>query len=96
MEGRPALADLLRLAPHGIHLPGAARIALDGDRARTVQSYAFVSTSTDEWNAGWYLRDLVRTAAGWKIARTVVKFARKEALPANPRARRLDYPVRFD
>lgn len=95
LNGRQEMADLLAKAPHGVHLPGATRIAIDGDRAETVQSYAFVSTSSDEWNVGWYLRELVRTPAGWKIARTVVKFGRKEDLPENERARKLGYPIRF-
>ena len=95
LNGRQEMADLLSKAPHGVHIPGAARITIDGDRAETVQNYAFVSTSSDEWNVGWYQRELVRTAAGWKIARTVVKFGRKDALPSNERARALAYPVRF-
>jgi hypothetical protein len=93
LTGRKEMGDLLSQAPHGVHLPGATRITLDGDRATTVQSYLFISTSTDEWNAGWYLRELVRTPAGWKIARTVVKFGRKEDLPENERARRLAFPI---
>lgn len=95
LNGKAEMAELLSKAPHGVHLPGATRIELDGDRASTVQNYAFVSTTTDEWNAGWYLRELVRTGAGWKIARTVVRFARKDDLPENERARRLAFPIQW-
>ncbi len=95
LNGRAEMADLLSKAPHGVHLPGAARITIDGDRAETIQNYLFIATSTDEWNAGWYRRELVRTAAGWKIARTQVKFARKEELPGNDRARQLAFPIGF-
>lgn len=95
LRGRQEMGDLLSKAPHGVHIPGATRITLDGDRAETIQNYAFVSTSTDEWNVGWYLRELVRTEAGWKISRTVVKFGRKEDLPENERARKLAFPIRF-
>lgn len=95
LRGRQEIADLLSGAPHGVHLPGAARIAIDGDRADTLQNYLFIANSTDEWNAGWYLRELVRTAGGWKITRTVVKFARKDSLRENERARQVSFPIRF-
>jgi len=95
LNGKAEMADLLSKAPHGVHLPGATRITIDGDRAETVQNYGFISNSSDEWNAGWYLRELVRTDAGWKIARTVVKFGRKEDLPGNERARKIAFPISF-
>lgn len=95
LNGKQEMAALLSQAPHGVHLPGATRITVDGDRAETIQNYAFISTGTDEWNAGWYWRELVRTRSGWKIARTVVQFARKDDLPSNDRARTLAYPIRF-
>ena len=95
LTGHAEVTDMLSKAPHGVHLPGAARITLDGDRAETIQSYLFLSTSSDEWNAGWYLRDLVRTAAGWKISRTRVKFGRKGSLPEDERANKLAFPVQL-
>jgi len=95
LTGRKEVTDVLSQAPHGVHLGGAARIAIDGDRAVTVQNYAFVATSADEWNAGWYHRELVRTADGWKIAHTRVQFARKDDLPENERARKVAYPISF-
>jgi hypothetical protein len=95
LEGKSAMAEVLSKAPHGVHLPGATRIAIAGDCAESLQSYLFIATGTDEWNAGWYRRDLVRTPKGWKIARTTVRFARKEALPPNERAKALTFPIGF-
>jgi SnoaL-like domain len=93
LRGRTQLSDVLSKAPHGVHIPGAPRITVDGDRAETVQNYLFISTATDEWNAGWYFRELVRGATGWKISRTRVQFARKGALTEDERARKLAYPI---
>lgn len=95
LRGHQAVADVLLKAPHGAHIGGPARISINGDTAQTVQNYAFVSTSSDEWNIGWYDRTLVRTDAGWKIAHTKVKIGRKEGLPENERARKLGYPITF-
>ncbi|MGE3690216.1 MAG: nuclear transport factor 2 family protein [Novosphingobium sp.] len=95
LTGHEEVTRVLSQAPHGVHIPGAARITVRGDTAETLQNYLFVSTSTDEWNAGWYFRDLVRTADGWKISRTRVKFARKGDLPADERANKLAFPIAF-
>lgn len=93
LKGREEVAKVLSQAPHGVHMPGATRIQLNGDKAETVQSYAFISTSTDEWNVGWYFRDLVRTADSWKISRTRVKFGRKGNLAPDERANKLAFPI---
>jgi hypothetical protein len=95
LTGRKEVSDLLAQAPHGVHIGGAARITIDGDRAETLQNYVFISTTTDEWNSGWYHRTLVRTPDGWKIAHTKVRFARKDPLPENERAAKLAFPVSF-
>lgn len=95
LVGRQDVGDLLRQAPHGVHLGGAARITLLGDRADTIQNYLFVGTGADEWNAGWYHRVLIRAQTGWKIAHTKVQFARKDPLPENARAAKLAYPIAF-
>ena len=73
LTGRDELRNMLSQAPHGVHLGGAARITLGGDRAETVQNYLFVASEDASWNMGWYFRTLVRTAGGWKIAHTRVK-----------------------
>ncbi len=95
LKGHAEMTKVLGEAPHGVHLGGPARVTVAGDRAETVQSYLFIATGSDEWNAGWYHRDLVRTGHGWKIARTRVKFARKGPLPADERAAKLAFPIRF-
>ena len=96
LRGRQELSDMLSQAPHGVHLPGAARVSIDGDRAQVVQNYLFVSNSDDGWNSGWYKRTMVRTAQGWKIAHTIVKIARSGELDPNDRAHNLPFPVTFD
>jgi hypothetical protein len=73
LKGRDAIRDMLSQAPHGVHLPGAARVTVEGDRAETIQNYLFIGSDDAAWNMGWYFRTLVRTAAGWKIAHTRVK-----------------------
>jgi len=95
LVGREAVAAMLSQAPHGVHLGGASRIVISGDEADTVQNYVFVSTSSDEWNIGWYHRKLVRQDGVWKIAHTRVKLGRKDPMPQNDRARHVTYPIRF-
>ena len=73
LKGRDEVRAMLSQAPHGVHIGGPARIALDGDRAETVQNYLFIGSADAAWNMGWYYRSLVRTDAGWKIAHTRVK-----------------------
>ena len=73
LTGRDEVRAMLSQAPHGIHLGGAARIAIDGDRAETIQNYLFIASEDAAWNMGWYFRTLVRTADGWKISNTKVK-----------------------
>jgi SnoaL-like domain len=73
LTGREEIRAMLSLAPHGVHIGGAVRIAISGDSAEVVQNYYFVGEVAKYTNAGWYYRTLVRTDEGWKIARTVVK-----------------------
>ena len=96
LTGRSELAEVLSKAPHGTHIGGPARVVIKGDTAETIQNYAFVSTSTDEWNVGWYDRKLVRLGSDWKISHTKVKIGRKDSLPENERARKITFPIRFD
>lgn len=95
LRGRAELAAMLSLAPHGVHLPGATRITLGGDRAEVVQSYLFVPSTDSKWNAGWYDRTLVRTPEGWRIARTHVKIGRIGDLAQEGRQDKLAFPVVF-
>lgn len=96
LHGRAEIAAMLSQAPHGVHLPGATRITVDGERAEVIQSYLFIANSNDSWNSGWYDRTLVRTSAGWKIARTVVKMARFGDLSPNEKANGLAFPISFE
>lgn len=96
LTGREEISAMLSQAPHGVHLPGATRITLNGDSAEVIQSYLFVANSNDSWNSGWYDRTLVRTADGWKISRTVVKIARFGDLSPNEKANGLEFPVSFN
>lgn len=95
LTGHAQMAEVLGKAPHGVHIGGPARITINGDAAETLQNYLFIATSSDEWNAGWYSRAVIRTAAGWKIARCQVKFARKGALAEDARAKGLAFPINF-
>jgi hypothetical protein len=96
LKGRAEISAMLSQAPHGVHLPGATRISIDGDSAEVIQSYLFVANSNDSWNSGWYDRTLVRTEQGWKIARTVVKMARSGDLSPSEKANGLAFPVLFE
>ena len=95
LTGREEVSAMLSQAPHGVHLPGAARITLQGDVAETIQSYLFLPTSDDRWNTGWYQRTVVRTEAGWKIAHTRVKFARFGDIAPDEKSRQLKFPITF-
>lgn len=73
LRGCDEIRAMLSQAPHGVHIGGAARIALNGDSAETVQNYQFIGEDPATSNAGWYFRTVVRTEAGWKISHTRVK-----------------------
>lgn len=73
LTGRDEIREMLSQAPHGVHLGGPLRIELDGDRAETIQSYTFFGDDPKFNNQGWYLRTVVRTHDGWRIAHTKVK-----------------------
>ena len=93
LQGRQAVGEMLSHAPHGVHIPGATRIDLQGDRAETIQSYMFLSVSSEQWNTGWYARTLVRTPQGWKIAHTRVKIGRLGELAPDTKTRKFSFPV---
>lgn len=95
LRGREELSAMLSLAPHGVHLPGAARIEINGDSAEVIQSYLFIPATDSKWNAGWYDRTVVRTPQGWRIARTRVKVGRIGDLAEQGRQDKLAFPVTF-
>lgn len=72
--GREAINAMLSKAPHGVHIGGPMRIAIDGDEAKTLQNYVFFGENDKYSNKGWYYRTLVRTTAGWRISHTRVEF----------------------
>ena len=74
LQGIDAIANMLSKAPHGVHIGGPMRIELNGDRAQTVQNYAFYGEDDKYSNKGWYYRTLERTNAGWRISHTRVEF----------------------
>ena len=84
LKGHQAITDMLSQAPHGVHIGGALRIELDGDRAETVQNYAFFGDDDSFSNNGWYYRTLVRTPAGWKISAMRVKMQKQTNRPLRP------------
>ena len=96
LRGREELGAMLSLAPHGVHVPGALRIELDGDRAETIQSYVFYPATDSKWNTGWYRRSMVRTPQGWKIAETKIKIGRIGELADVGKQDKLAFPVSFD
>lgn len=73
LSGRDEIREMLSQAPHGVHLGGPLRIELDGDRAETIQSYAFFGDDPKFNNQGWYHRTVARMHDGWKIAYTKVR-----------------------
>jgi ketosteroid isomerase-like protein len=81
LNGRQEIKDMLSQAPHGIHIAGACRIKIEGDKAETVQNYSFLGKEEKFSNKGWYHRDLVRTADGWKIAHMNVVMLRPDPTP---------------
>ena len=95
LRGRQELSTMLSLAPHGVHLPGAARIELHGDSAEATQSYLFIPSTDTKWNAGWYNRTLLRTPQGWKISRTFIKIGRVGDMSDTGKQDKLAFPVSF-
>ncbi|GLR68218.1 hypothetical protein GCM10010909_28990 [Acidocella aquatica] len=81
LRGLDDVKAMLSKAPHGVHLPGALRIELDGNVATTIQNYVFVGEDPTYSNQGWYYRTLMRTDGGWKITHTKVKI-QKQVKPA--------------
>ena len=77
LRGREEVSAVLSLAPHGVHIGGAARIEIQGDTAETIQNYSFLADEEKYSNNGWYYRTLVRTPAGWRISHTRVKMQKR-------------------
>lgn len=81
--GHERLRSMFAGAPGGLHLGGPPVIELDGDRARTLRNLLFVERSGEQRSAV-YDDDLVRTDAGWRIARTRCRFIVAHGLSDRP------------
>lgn len=81
--GHERLRSMFAGAPGGLHLGGPPVIELDGDRARTLRNLLFVERSGEQRSAV-YDDDLVRTDAGWRIARTRCRFIVVDGLSDRP------------
>ena len=79
LNGHDEIRAMLSQAPHGVHMPGALRVELNGDTAETVQNYQFIGEDPATSNCGWYFRTVVRTEAGWKISYAKVKLQKTKA-----------------
>lgn len=79
LNGHDEIRAMLSQAPHGVHMPGALRIELNGDTAETVQNYQFLGEDPATNNCGWYFRTVIRTADGWKISYAKVKLQKTKA-----------------
>jgi hypothetical protein len=81
--GHERLRSMFSGAPGGLHLGGPPVIELDGDRARTLRNLLFVERSGAQRSAV-YDDELVRTDAGWRIARCRCRFIVADGLSDRP------------
>lgn len=73
--GHEGLRRMVDGAPGGLHLGGPPVIELvTRDRARTRQNLLFVDRTTGASRSAVYDDELVRTAAGWRIAARRCRF----------------------
>ena len=86
LTGHDEIRAMLSLAPHGVHVGGAARIEIAGDVAETVQNYAYFGDDDTTTNNGWYYRTLVRRGDTWKISHMRVKMQKQTNKPLRPEA----------
>lgn len=82
--GHDGLRAMATAAPGGFHLGGPVAIDLDGDAARTTRNLLFVERGTGEQRHAAYQDDLVRTPAGWRIARCRCRFHTPDGLVDRP------------
>jgi len=84
-DGHDGLRKMMRVAPGGLHLGGPPVIEMvDDDRARTEQNLLFVERGTQQLRSAVYYDDLVRTDAGWRIARRHCTFIVRDGLRDRP------------
>jgi SnoaL-like domain len=82
-RGHDGLHKMLSGAPGGLHLGGPPVIEMvDGDHARTTRNLLFVERGDGVSRSAVYTDDLLRTAAGWRIAATRCRFIVADGLRA--------------
>lgn len=82
--GHQGLRDMAAAAGSGLHLGGPPVIEIEGDRARATRNLLFHKPSEGETRYAVYDDDLVRTADGWRIARTRCRFHGPDGLADRP------------
>jgi hypothetical protein len=84
-DGHDGLRRMATAAPGGLHLGGPPVIeVLDGDHARTRRNLLFVEQGVGEQRSAVYDDELVRTEAGWRIARCRCRFIGPDGLGDRP------------
>jgi hypothetical protein len=84
-EGHEGLRRMATAAPGGLHLGGPPVIeVLDVDHARTNRNLLFVERGVGEPRCAVYDDELVRTPAGWRIARCRCRFIGPDGLGDRP------------
>jgi 3-phenylpropionate/cinnamic acid dioxygenase small subunit len=83
--GSEGLRKMMSGAPGGLHLGGPPVIErVDDDHAHTIQNLLFVERSTGTMRRSIYDDELVRTAAGWRIASRRCRFIVDDGLSDRP------------
>jgi len=78
-RGSEAIDGFMRKTIRGKHVTAAPHLEFDGDRARSIADFVFYRSSDRKLHsAGVYRDDLVRTGAGWKLARREIEIQLRE------------------
>ena len=84
-DGHEGLRRMIGAAPGGLHLGGPPVIEMTSpDHARTMRNLLFVDRKTGESRRAVYTDELQRTASGWRIAHTRVRFIAADGLGDRP------------
>jgi SnoaL-like domain len=68
LRGRSGIANMLRAAPHGVHLMGLPSITVDGARAQSTVNFVFLPHEGDARTMGWYFDSYVLEDGTWRIS----------------------------
>lgn len=83
--GHDGLRKLATGAPGGLHLGGPPVIdRIDDDHAATLQNLLFIQRGTTDLRSAVYDDELVRTGAGWRIAKRRCRFITAGGLADRP------------